>query len=346
MKRTNILIFALLATLLAGCGMRKPTQLTDFGFRPEWSPNGQQIAFVSETNGEYEIFVMNSDGTNIKKIVSDDFESISLAWSPNGNQIAFSAKPKDDTISNIYVMNSDGTMRQKIHQGGFDPSWSPDGSKITFTNYSIQKNKTISQVYIMNSDGTMKKMLHENGFSPIWSPDGSLIAFNSYSEKIINGSQASGIYFIKPNGSGLISPCGFAKNSLCQSPVWSPDGTKFAYIDMLDYTITVANTDLTNYKDLTFSKLPSGNDGSSISWSPDGKRITFDYWRNDQLVINSKKISTIDIYIMNIDGTGLKQLTKDTYLRSSIPQWSPDGRLIAYTSRDNNGTGIWVIAAR
>jgi TolB protein len=105
-----------------GTGVRQLTDNDDVDDEaPVWSPNGKQIAFHSDRDGDDEIFVMNADGTGVRQLTdNDDFDGIP-AWSPNGNQITFvSDRDGDDEI---FVMNADGSDVVSHGQQGIPRSW-------------------------------------------------------------------------------------------------------------------------------------------------------------------------------------------------------------------------------
>lgn len=136
-------------------------------YDPSWSPDGTRIAFIRDE----EIWLMNPDGTNQKKI-SDN--GLYPAWSPDGTQIAFEFCQPPTKNSGIFVVNADGTNQQKLTSDGYSPAWSPDGTKITF--FSGAYNNC--RICVMNADGTnQKKLTNSGGCNLTWSPDGSKIAF-------------------------------------------------------------------------------------------------------------------------------------------------------------------------
>ena len=93
----------------------------------------EQIAFESDRDGNWEIYVMNADGTNQTRLTSPPAENGGHAWSPDGSKIAFTSKR--DGNDEIYVMNADGTSQMRLTNNPAEdlgPSWSPDGSKIGF----------------------------------------------------------------------------------------------------------------------------------------------------------------------------------------------------------------------
>src|ERR1044072_5378516 len=119
------------------------------GGDPAFSPDGTKITFDRNRN----IFVMNSDGTNLQQITSTGLDS-DAPWSPDGTKIAFTSKRTG--VSQIFTMNSDGTNPTNISNAGtFNdslPSWSPDGTKIAFCRAlpgTQQQN-----IWTMNADGT------------------------------------------------------------------------------------------------------------------------------------------------------------------------------------------------
>lgn len=159
------------------------------GFAPTWSPDGDKIAFASYRNGEYAVNVMNADGSKAKRLTGKAGDSrSSLSWSPDGKKIAFASCPKKDKPWGIFVINADGAEPTRLTNADpsqdcgspyatidGSPSWSPDGSKITFDRYAYRSS---GQVFVMNADGTKQTNLGRGG-SPAWSPDGEKIVYNS-----------------------------------------------------------------------------------------------------------------------------------------------------------------------
>ena len=161
-----------------------PVWLTDNGFsdqNPAWSPDGSQIAFVSDRTGhwDFEIHVMDADGSNVRQLTTSPGDDWQPSWSPDGKQIVF-ASVRDGNWE-IYVMDTDGSnVRRLTSRPGMDwtPEWSPDGKQIAFAS----KETDLWQIYVMNADGSSVEQLTDdssNDFEPTWSPDGKRLAFAS-----------------------------------------------------------------------------------------------------------------------------------------------------------------------
>ena len=169
------------------------------GRQPAWSPDGRRIAFVSNRDGNPEIYVMNADGsaptrlTNSPNIwVSEDIEPV---WSPDGQRIVF-VSDRDEPYD-LYVMNADGSGQTRLTRDNareLGPAWSPDGSKIALS-------KTL-EIWVMNPDGTQPVNLTNtpgvSEYSPSWSPNGAQIAFSSDRD----GLNTRAIYVMNADGSG------------------------------------------------------------------------------------------------------------------------------------------------
>lgn len=266
------------------------------------SPDGQRIAFVSVRDRNFEIYVMNSDGTGQVNLTNHPDNDTFPAWSPDGQQITFDSSR--DGNSEIYIMNADGTGQTRLTNHPADdlfPSWSPDGQRIAF---SSDRDGNL-EIYIINTDGTGLIRLTDNPYSDVeasWSPDGQQIAFSSGSD---SGSE---IYVIAPDGTGRTNltnhPGGVGH------PSWSPGGQRIAFQSYRDgnLEIYVMNADGTGQVNLT--NHPASDEWPS--WSPDGQRIAFFSERNG----NAK------IYSMNADGTDPTNLTEGSF-HDIWPSWSP-----------------------
>lgn len=132
---------------------------------PTWSPDGSMIAFASSRAGDRQLFVMNTDGSDIRQVTDMKNMGGRSTWSPDGTRLAFYRGPFGDR--NIYIINVDGTGLVRLTNGGdnLGPSWSPDGNWIAFTSFRDGNN----EIYIIHPDGTGLTRLTENTISD-WQP--------------------------------------------------------------------------------------------------------------------------------------------------------------------------------
>ena len=252
-------------------------------------------------------------------------------------------------------VSPNGTAYECIDPFGFDPSASPDGRLIV-----EERPGMPVPIYTVKPDGTgARRVTHErtaDSEAPTFSPDGRRILYFQ-----ANGD-ADGAYVMSGDGSGqtrLTSDTGFG-------PVFSPNGAQFAYFGL---GIALANADgggshliaadvHTSTADpttLTLTRTDIVN--SEPNWSPDGGQIVFTRRR----ATSSKTCDLAtqqctgpsddqtDVYVMNADGSGLRQLTSTPAVNEEEPSWSPDGRQIAYfkmPQANPDGVGeIWVMNA-
>ncbi|MQF70561.1 DUF5050 domain-containing protein [SAR202 cluster bacterium AD-812-D07_MRT_10900m] len=186
---------------------------------PAWSPDGTKIAFASQRDWDYEIYVMDADGSNPTRLTENNGWDRQPDWSPDGSKIAFSARHgvlrDGGDFFEIYVMDADGSNQTQLTSNVGDdksPSWSPDGSKIAFVSDRYGSNG----IHVMDADGSNQTRLTDSaGNRPCWSPDGSKIAFTS------DRDGHDEIYVMDADGSNqtrLTNNVGDDK-----SPSWSPD---------------------------------------------------------------------------------------------------------------------------
>ena len=173
----------------SGAGRTQLTKTPQGNGDPAWSPDGTQIAFVSErANQVAQIFVMRSDGTAVRQLTHDATGKAELAWSPKGDRIVFVGTPAGGGDRDIWSIRPDGSGLTDLTNDSaaydVDPAFSPDGARIVYSGPLHPGRESVGgDLWVMNADGTNPQPLHHesNGYSdggfPAWSPDGSAIAF-------------------------------------------------------------------------------------------------------------------------------------------------------------------------
>jgi Tol biopolymer transport system component len=213
-----------------------------------WSPDGSKLAYISFSS----IFIIDGNTFNQVKIPVDGiYVGSRPSWSPDGTRIAYCVgpglgDPMPEESTHIWVMNSDGTNRINLtanRRYSFNPSWSPDGTRITFSSNG--------ELSIMNADGTDQIQLFDNSKGYIghsmWSLDGHKIAFlrSQLSSEII------GLYIANIDGSDAVRV--IENENVSAEFAWSGDSKKIAFTMKTDLylQIFIANIDRTNQLRLT-----------------------------------------------------------------------------------------------
>lgn len=163
---------------------------------PSWSPDGTQLVVMRDTCGDdedcqlevenpYDLYVVDADGTNLRRLTTDlDFDG-HPHWSPNGDWIAFTA------WDGIYLIRPDGTERQKILGDDvlYARAWSPDGEKLLFEDVENDPMVGIELAVLDVESGRRSDLPQMPGHQLLatWSPDGEKIAFLTTEECVRTG---------------------------------------------------------------------------------------------------------------------------------------------------------------
>ncbi len=198
-----------------GCG--RVTEHPANDVHPAPSPDGSWIAFQSDRDGNWEIYLIDIAGVDDPvRLTNDPAADTRPTWSPDGRRIAFASERGGDR--DIYILDVDqpgtATVLTELGTSATDPAWSPDGERIAF---STVDETGFRQIHTVSVDGTVDEALTAAGLpsrSPTWSPDGERIAF----------SRADAIWTMDSDGT---NPMLFAQveETFLEHPDWSPDGT-------------------------------------------------------------------------------------------------------------------------
>jgi Tol biopolymer transport system component len=312
------------ATLVAPTSTSAPTR-TEAPPTPTSSPAGTPspssegvtglIAYSSDQDGDFEIWVMDAGGGDQRQLTDNDAMDHSPAWSPDGDRIAFVSDR--DGNDEIYLMKADGgdvsRLTETVDASESFPAWSPDGTRISFDS----DRDGNWDIYLMASDGSDVRRLTDHAsddWISSWSPAGDQIVFES---------RRDGNYEIYVIGSDGGEVGRLTDNRTHDGfPAWSPVGTAIAFMSQRDgnydiYTMPApgspvqATADEADHQRITHDR---GQD-SDPAWSPDGEWLAY----------VSDRDGNDEIYIIKTDGTDLRQLT-DNGAQNWSPAWQPSGR--------------------
>lgn len=206
----------------APLGGGEPTELNrgaQWSLVPHVSPDGTRIAFTSDVDGNYEIYTMAIDGTNVRQLTFTDppIQHVGPKYSPDGTQLLYASDQDEADPANeqdLWIMPAEGGPTTRLTSTINDREsrgWSPDGTRIV----TQTVKDGVGQLVVLNADGTGLKQITDfsadtpiftpggifpvmaGAVTPAWSPDGDWIAFASNHEGNYD------IYLIRPDGSGL-----------------------------------------------------------------------------------------------------------------------------------------------
>jgi len=259
------------------------------------------IAFYSDRDGSKEVYLMDYDGHDQRRLTAHKSISMSPSWSGAGDAVVYVSFFAERGPALYLADVASGRKTPLVTDGTLNasPSFSPDGRQVAFAR-AIGAN---IEIFLCQRDGSNVRRLTNSGgidTNPAWSPSGREIAFTS------SRSGSPQIYVMDAEGSNLRRVT--FEGEYNDGATWSPDGTRLAYATRSERNrFDIAMVDLVT---LAARRLTTGGGSNEApSFSPDGRRLAF----------TSTRSGGTQIFVMNsADGGGVEQLT------SSGSNWAPD----------------------
>jgi len=263
-----------------------------------------EIAFVSDRGGNKEIYVMQADGSNVRKATANRSINNFPNWSPDGQAIAYTSYRQGNRP--LIFLSSRGALRpgRLLETDGhsqYRAVFDPVGDRLAV----VLSNGETSDIYSVRTDGKdLRKITDSDSIqvSPAWSPDGKRMAFVS------DRSGGPQIYVMDSDGTGVrrLTYDG-AYNT---NPTWSPDGLWIAYETRVDGQFDIWLIDPEGKVNVPL--VTNERSDESPSWAPNGRHIVF----------SSTRRGRADLYMIDRDGSNLRRLTGDAG-NNTAPCWGP-----------------------
>ncbi len=272
-------------------------------FAPVWSPDRQRVAFLSNRDGNIEIYLAVADGSSFTRVTNTSVAESHVRWSPEGTRLAYISPTEEGKPALLWLSLSD-LLPHRLPFSGHgeaDPAWSPQGTWIAFA--SLNEDGESVGLFLQDPEGGNRLLVSQSpDRAPAWSPGGKKIAFVSTRD----GDEE--IYVVEIDDEG---PTGQTAQVTANSdrdfaPEWSPDSRRIAFLSDRNgnVDIFVSSNEGRSLETLTRTDV----DEVVATWGPDG-RVAFE----------SAASGRSDIYVMDVGGVQ-QQLTTGA-LPSTLPDW-------------------------
>ncbi len=356
--------------------LRRLTDLPGLESSPDLSPDGRTLVYSGAASGNKDIYVMRIDGGRAIDITpnspSDDEQP---AFSHDGQQIVFRSS-RDG--GGLFVMGATGESVRRLTDEGYDPAWSPDGTRIAYSMEAVvspDSRKASTSLWVVDiATGEKRRLPPADAVQPAWSPDGKRIAYWA------NAAGQRDVWTIAVDGGDPVAITDDAPTDW--SPEWSPDG-RWLYIssdreggmNLFRVPIDAATGAATGAPE------PVTTSAGNLGWarfSADGRRMTAAAYETSSVVdlyrltagsepqlralrtIRSRTLhwckvspdaawlacvtlgTPEDLVLLRTDGSELRRLTNDAYKDRNV-SWSPDGSQLGFFSTRGGGWSEWML---
>lgn len=272
--------------------------------QPNWSPDGERIAFTSNREGVNKVFVMGAQGGEAKRLTATDMIETTPSWSPDGAAVAFYAQDAASGKTELRVVELASGKITSIPGNALDkgpeaPTWSADARRIAFPGIGTS-GKT--EIWVVERDGSnlrevSTKASSRNKGQPSLSPDGSQVAY-------VADMRGAITIFVTDLATGASRNLTAGVEASHESPRWSPDGMHLLFSSTREdesrtrMDIFVMNADGSEVRNLT--RHP--HEDFNAQWAGDGRRVVF----------NSLRTGTSQIFALDLVSGATLRMSENT----------------------------------
>ena len=295
--------------------------------QPSFSPDGRSVAFVSNRDGQWDLYVGLVTGGGLIRLSNDPNLEAQPRWSPDGTKILFS-RLNDTGLQDIWVTPAFPGAPRRLIQSALTPSWSADGRRIVYSDGKV--------IWVCDADGANPRAVTKPDPTPIFhyqpalSHNGDRMAFI---RRRLGPRSELALVDLKTGSVRSLT----SDDALALSPVWSPDDRFLYFSSSRGGTMNVWRVAVTSGEPL---QITAGQgDDIELDLSADGKRLIFATYRANTNLVE-----------VTFDGSATGQrkwLTTDLARSETAPRYSPDGTKITYFSNRSGAERetIWVMDA-